>query len=370
MKELLFYYPQHFNRTQAGTNPFFDAMLEACDRAGINYDLLEEPDGGTNKPRNPKAQKADSFYWTVIIIRKLLSIAFRKKDFYWREERAARLFNLITFGRYRYRRYITISGSMYFFFANLNPEAEVYDMQHGILYKHHPTFFDLTTLRLRPQYSKPNLHFLFWGKGYEDCFTKGDEEVLKGRTHVVGYPCKSTVTTCEGCREKSILVSLQFTHDVDAEGLESMKQALWKFLEETEPLGVKVILKNHPRYNNCIALDDLMARFPHAEMSSASLGELVGQTFLHVTYYSTTAFEFAEYGIPTFFLMADKLQDFCRLFYDDFRYPLYAGQTIGEVMERLNDKSNYDADAATVRAWYDEFYSPFCEEEFLKLIGH
>lgn len=371
MKELLFYYPQHFNRSQAGTNPFFDAMLEACDKAGISYDLLEEPDRGTDKPRNPKARKADCFFWSVIAVRKVLSILFPKKDFFWREERAARLYNLLTFGRYRYRRYITISGSMYFFFAYLNPEAEVYDMQHGILCKHHQTFFDQTTFRLRRQYYRSNLHFLVWGEGYKRCFEKGEEALLAERTHVVGYPCRSAVSSGaprDGYSQKSILVSLQFTNDYDAAGLKVMKQSLWRFLEEVEPLGHKVVLKNHPRYNNCIALDDLLARFPFVEMTSGSLGELVGKTSLHVTYYSTTAFEFAEYGVPSFFIVDENDRAKSRLFYDDFCYPLYDGMTITEVLARLNDKSSYELDSATVRAWYDKFYTPFDEAAFLKLI--
>ncbi|MBR7028670.1 MAG: hypothetical protein IKI05_04615, partial [Bacteroidaceae bacterium] len=42
--QVLFYYPQHFNRSAAGTNPFFDPLLQTCEEAGISYKLLEEPD--------------------------------------------------------------------------------------------------------------------------------------------------------------------------------------------------------------------------------------------------------------------------------------------------------------------------------------
>ena len=54
---VLFYYPQHFNRTDQGTNPFFDKLLETCDRHGVAYRLYEEPDRATDKPRNTKASK-------------------------------------------------------------------------------------------------------------------------------------------------------------------------------------------------------------------------------------------------------------------------------------------------------------------------
>ena len=142
MKKLLFYYPQHFNRSKNGTNPFFDRMLDICDREGIDYDILEEPDGETDKPRNVKASKADAFFWIVTAIRKIMATLFPNQDFYKREKKVAAVINLISAGRYRYEKYITISGSMYHLFASLNPNATVYDMQHGVLFKHHPTFFD------------------------------------------------------------------------------------------------------------------------------------------------------------------------------------------------------------------------------------
>ncbi len=70
MKNLLFYYPQHFNRSDEYSNPFFDRMLDICDRHGISYDLIEEPDPATDKHRNPRARKGDVFFWTVTVIRK------------------------------------------------------------------------------------------------------------------------------------------------------------------------------------------------------------------------------------------------------------------------------------------------------------
>lgn len=41
--QVIFYYPMHFNRSKNATNPYFDPILEACEREGITYLLLEEP---------------------------------------------------------------------------------------------------------------------------------------------------------------------------------------------------------------------------------------------------------------------------------------------------------------------------------------
>jgi len=365
MKNLLFYYPQHFNRSEEGTNPFFDKLLEICDRNNICYDLMEEPDRETNKPRNSSAKKGDIFFWTVTVIRKILSKTFSSKDFYVREKVTARLLNLITFGHYKYRRYITISGSMYHLFANLNPRAKVYDLQHGILYKQHPTFFK--DRHLRPQFFKANLHFLFWGNGYERTFVKGDEEILAGRTHIVGYPIPTAQQVNLQNEDHTIIVSLQFTHDIDEDGLKQDKQILADFLASTESSGYKVLLKHHPRFNNAIYIDDLLSRYTHAELTNQPLDELVSKVRLHVTYFSTTAFEYAQQGIPTYFLPSQG-RELYELFYTEYNYPLYQGMEIGAVLTRLEDKEAYAADSATVYDWYERFYSPLDEKLFLELI--
>lgn len=370
MKNLLFYYPQHFNRTAQASNPFFDKMLAICDKYYIPYDILEEPDGSTNKPRNPKAHKADVFFWTVTVIRKICSTFLPKKNFYERERITAKIFNFFTFGRFRYKKYITISGSMYHLFANLNMDAAVYDMQHGVLYKHHPTFFDPVTGRLREHFYASNLHMIFWGEGFFRCFVRGEEEHMRGKAHVLGYPVELVVdkSMIDNSSKKEILVSMQFTHSVSCEELNRMKHTLSCFLEQTAVLPVNVLLKHHPRYNNSIDIDDLLERFENVSLTDASFEELLDRVLLHVTYFSTTAFEFARFGIPTFFMSYEDKTLEQTLFYDEYRYPLYLNSTIKEVISRLGNPDNFKVDSEVVKRWYSKFYSPFDENAFLNLI--
>ncbi len=372
MRNILFYYPQHFNRSEGGTNPFFDKLLNVCDLHGISYDLLEEPDSGTDKPRNNRAIKADSFFWTVTAVRKILKILLPRMSFFDREKYVALVVNAVTFGKYRYRNYITISGSMFHMFANLNHKAKVFDMQHGILYKEHPTFFEKQ--RLRPQFFRRNLHFLFWGKGYEENFVRGDEAVLAGRTHIVGYPVivdgryNHSEGPVDNSSKRSVVVSLQFTNSLHAQGLEDMKYALARILDKITKLPVKVLLKHHPRYNNCIGIDDLLQKHRNVELTDLPLGDLLDKTLLHITFNSTTAFEFAQFGIPTYFIPCDGIPATGSLFYNEYGYPLYASDSITDIFARLTSPEGYRTDSDIVYRWYQRFYSPFDEAEFLKLI--
>lgn len=374
MKKALFYYPQHFNRTSKGTNPFFDKMLDICDKRGIPYDLYEEPDGATDKPRNPLARKADAFFWMTTIIRTIVRWFTPGKTFFDREKYVANAINILTWGYFRRPVYITISGSMYHLFSYLNPNAQVYDMQHGVIGKFHPTFFDSQTGRLREQFYRKNLNLIFWGEGYANCFVKGEVDILKGRTQILGYPVENKIKDISSddiekkLKNKIVVVSMQLTHSVDNTELENMKAILDKFLAEATTLPVKIYLKHHPRYNNCISIDDLLIKYPGVTLTNEPLSELTEASFLHVTHFSTTAFEFAQAGIPTFFLPYENKSQAQTLFYDEYKYPLYLGMSIGSVIERLSDKKKYVEDSSTITEWYNQFYSPFDEVGFLKII--
>lgn len=366
--KVMFYYPQHFNRTAQGTNPFFDRMLETCDKNGIYYQLIEEPDWGTDKPRNPKAIKGDALFVLITIVRKIVTNCVGR-DLMRREKIAAGIVNVLTFGRFRREKYITISGSMLNMFVYMNKRATVYDMQHGILYKQHPTFFDEQE-RLRPYIAaEPRWHWLMWGKGYEECFCRGDEAMLIGRTHVVGYPIVSGAGIGQNFEGKNVLFSLQFTHDFTEEELERQKVKCEETLRQLNGKGVKVLLKHHPRFNNAINIDDWNERFLFCEFTKKSMAELLPEVMLQITLNSTTSFEYAEYGIPSFFFDADnELGQRGDLFYREYRYPLYKDASLGEVVERLQDGGLRKQYAEVLRRWYREFYDEFNEEEFLRVI--
>ena len=367
-RKVLFYYPQHFNRTAQGTNPFFDRLLETCNKYGISYHLIEEPDWGTDKPRNANALKGDAFFVLVTVIRKVVNM-FYHGDIWNNEKKVAVLINILTLGRLKYEKYITISGSMLHLFAAINDKGNVYDMQHGVLYKQQPTFFDEHE-RLRSQYYWHNLHWLFWGKGYERCFTRREEHLFKGRTHVTGYPIVSRANADKAASaDKAVLLSLQFTRDADLLELEKQKALFEQALEYLNGMGVRVLLKHHPRYNDAISIDDWFSKYDFVELTSLSMQELMPKVMLQVTVHSTTSFEYAEVGVPSFFIDPQGQLPQGTLFYSEYNYPLYKGMSIRQVVERLLNEDNCKQDSATVETWYRAFYDDYNEQVFLDIIN-
>lgn len=372
-KRVLFYYPQHFNRSVNGTNPFFDPLIKICEKANIPYDIYEEPDLETDKPHNTNAKSAKCFFWTVIAIRKIIKYLMPKSSWYKREQIVAFIFNILTLGYWKYRKYVSISGSMEEFFLALNPEADVFELQHGVDYSNKISYFD--NGKLKKSYCNSRWHLMSWGEGYRRCVIRGHENDygLKDRVHVVGHPMYRENPFLKSVSRKkgkvfTILFSLQFTRDWSKEKLESYKQVVCETLRMLDGTGYKVLLKHHPRYNNCIDLTDINKQFPFVEFTQEMLSDLQPKIDLHVTLNSTTAFEFAEVGIPTYFLQNKDFPQLDSLFYKEYNYPLYVGMDILEVINRLKLSENYKEDTMVITSWYKKFYSPLDEKTFIKLL--
>lgn len=363
---VLFYYPQHFNRTAQGTNPFFDKLLETCDKYGVSYRLYEEPDGGTDKPHNPKARKADFFFWLVWFIRKIVKI-FSKEDFYHREKYVAKIVNVLTLGYFKHPVYVTISESMLHLFAYLNDDAKVYDIQHGVQYKDFRCFYNETKF-LNYHYDKSNIYFLNFGNGYRTALIDGAEEKMGHRVHVIGCPLDiRNIEVSYSKRSKKVVVALQMTDSSNAEELKYLKEQLDNLLNEFSGLEYEILLRHHPRYNDCIDISDLLQKYSFAKISNDALSDIAKSVLLHITIASTTAFDIAMYGVPSYFAGSFLTGNYLS-FYDDYSYPLYKGMSIRDVLRRLSKQELWEADSAIIRDWYSSYYEPFAEAKFISLI--
>ena len=369
--DILFYYPQHFNRSKKGTNPFYDSLLEVCDKYGITYHLLEEPDYGTDKPRNSRAIPGDFFYWMVIVLRHVVRLFSGNRDFYLNEKKVGFLMDLISFHRFRYRKVISISGSMNELFLAINPSGEVFEMQHGVVFGGKDSFFE-SDGSLHPAYQSPNFHWLFWGKGYKDSVIAGKEKDFEGRVHVCGYPLENL--NCKMCAsvessKKILLFSLQFTADWNQQMLYDQKQLLLQTLDKLQQTeGIQVVLKHHPRFNQVIDLSEISERFDFVSYTDLRIQDLAPSVLLHVTFDSTTAFEYAQLGIPTYFMRNAKFPHSDNIFYKDYCYPLYQDDSIVDAINHLKKKGVISEGTQIVQKWYKQYYSPFNKEVVLSIL--
>ena len=365
--DVILYYPQHFNRSTKGTNPYFDSIVEVCKENKVNYLIMEEPDGETSNPRDPQCMKADAFFWVVTIMRKLIRVTHKGKISVDIDAKIAHVLDTITFHKFRAKRYITISNSMINVLAELNPNGVVYDYQHGIIFNGHPGYF-VEKNKLAPSYAKSNRRIMLWGTLYRHAF---DGVLFKDELHkrirVVGYPIQVSAIDIVYQERKYIVISLQITSDGEMWYKHSTKM-LYECLEQLKQSGCKVLLKHHPRFNNEVDLNDVITKYPFVEFTSKSLVELVSLALFHITWSSTTSFEYANFGVPTYFLIDEVLPHGATIFYEQYHYPLYESMSLLEVVTRMMDRQIYKNDCKIVKEWYDSAYTPFDKQQILKIL--
>lgn len=367
-----------FLRTAGKTNPFFDPIVRVCEKNGIEWKVLLPA-----KPAKCGYDKLHIGYYTAFLN---IGVWFwRFVHLIWRQPvwkvyelygKLARLF----FGRQlKADLYITIAGNLAEQLAGLFPNARVIDIQHGVIYSGHQGYFDKDK-RLIEQYQLPSKReFWVFGQGYADCFFKNPENAkdLEGRVKIIGDVVRAGAQV-EGCRLKVeggekvgglernlVVMSLQLTDDLDQEEKAGSVKVMEEFFSEFfKKYGDKytVLFKHHPRFNNCYNLSEFYKKFPQIKESKAPWGELYPKMAMHLTFNSTSIFDCAAVGIPTFLLDLPGAKVCHRdLYRDDFGYPLY-DKNVDEILDKQEECGKISLE------WYRRCYAPFDEENCLKLL--
>ena len=375
--EVIFYYPRHFNRTGRGTNPFFDTLITTARESGLSVLVLEGGRSREEHKRNTAALPVDILLFFMYIVQRVILRGrfnrLEERDQYLGSPEAARIINALTFGKFKAPVYVTISNAMVSFFKGMNPDATIIDTQHGIIYPTHAGYFN-PDKNMRPSLLDSKLHFFVTGEGYRRCFlqTEGNRAALADRVHVIGDVAENRQTVVRQPQQgRVVLFSLQFSPDLKGTQPDSMRQKIFDFAEEFQPLADKHALtlrfKIRPNSGYPAELAGIEKRYPFVEFSAASMAEACDGVFYHVTFYSTVAFDVARWGIPTYFLTTpDILQG--AIFHAVYGYPQPQGSFAEAVEEALTDKSRYEELKKQVIRWRGEYYAPFDAEKFVSLI--
>lgn len=365
--DVIFYYPRHFNRGADGKNPYFEPLAKVCRDNGIRYIQLEEPTEDSDKPKNKESVPADFLLCSIILIRKFFRSVLKFP--YLKQERyTAFLMNILTLGKLKVKCYITISGSMEHFFALLNKNGKVYDYQHGIIYSWHWGYFEKNG-KLRPEHMLNNLNFLLYGEGFLKSFTINNPYDITKRIHITGYPIYTNNIHTVNSNRNKILFSLQYTDDGIDEELLAFSELFSKALQELKNFDGEILFKHHPRYNNSYDISSIVSKNKNIKETYQSIDKLHDSLLLHITFYSTTAFEYAAYGVPTYFLFSEKLDTGKRVFYDEYEYPLYRNMDLSEVINQLSQSQCFLNNSIIIKEWYNRFYKVFDKELFLRVIN-
>lgn len=341
--DVVFYYPQHFNRGVKGENLFFEPLYKACKNNDISYLIFEEVDSISDKPRNKNTIPFDFVFFLITVLRKLKQTEFS----------IGKILSKTFLRGLKFNNYIVLSQSMLEVFRGVNKDANLFDLQHGIIHSEKENYIENNIVSDR--IFKNKIQLLLSGSGFYNLLNNADKSsYFKENNHVIGFSKMKNEILHESSN-KNILVTLQFTSDHSDIQNKKILTELDEFISTN--LEYTFFLKNHPRFNNEIDLKILTAK-GNTKQAPFQLTDCFQLCSIHLTAYSTTSFECASVGIPTLFL--SSLQNDFNMFSTDFFYPLKNN------LKYIED--NYSECSELVKKWESVFYSEFDEKKFISLL--
>ena len=366
--DIIFYYPQHFNRNKKGKNPFFEPLINICKSSNIRYLVIEEPDNKTIFPRNKEAIKFDIYFYTILILRKIIPLSlFTSAE--KKEQWIGSFMRKITFLKFNAKTILTLSNSMGGVWRGYNTKARIIDYQHGIIDKNQTGFFNKGNV---PSHIiENNKEVAVWGKGFYEVF-KQNKMYYKKRIHLLGYSQLVQNQETNIKYENKIIFSLQFVPELNANLKQEMLVEIQKTLAELNTLSDEkkpnILLMNHPRNNNMEDLTDLIKKFKFVSILSNNEVSSKQNYLLHVTFYSTTTFEMAMRGIPTYFLSSKNILH-NKIFLKDYNYPIRQKTSLKKLLSLYQDnKEIRTSHAYLVKKWSNYYFQPLNKNVFLKLL--
>lgn len=363
--EIIFYYPQHFNRSKLGDNDFLRPLIDSCGKNAIPYLIFEEP-ANTNFPRNHNAIKFDLIYFVTIVLRKLIGLK-KYQNFEEREWKISSLIKSVFFRNFKPKVVITMSNSMLGFFRGWGKDIAIYDYQHGIIYATHPGY--MVNLQPSAHIQCNNSKVLVYGNGFKNLLINQHSDYFVNHAKVIGAD-----TNYQNIHQKfngKILITLPIATFGEITAVqEVLLMQLNNIFKNNQDFyltnNIQFYLKHHPRFDGSVDVDSILF-YSFVHVIDKPLFNCFEECSLHLTYNSTTTFDAAIVGIPTLFLgnLETNL-----LFNKDFQYPDFElNLKIQESLERLLiEMQYYSVQATEAQNWVKSFYEPFNEGEFLKLI--
>ena len=349
--DIIFYYPQHFNRGKNGVNEFFEHYYKLCKKNKLSFLILDEP--YPNSKENKMVVPFDFVYYVILLLRKL----FKHKNFIEKDKYIGVLLSKTIFKNIQYNNFIVLSKSMLSVFSGINPSSRIFDNQHGIIYSNKSDY--VIKNKVSKHLVENKVRLLLFGNAYKRILIEEDDSnFMENYCKVIGKPQKREINKQLKFNNR-VLITLQFTHDHSDDENKVLKEKLTSFITSSSAnTKIDFYLKHHPRFNNEVDLTDLFA-LKNVNLAPEDIEECFNLCSLHVTAYSTSTFEAARLGIPTIFINPFKSHNY---FERDFSYPLNLR------ISDLEDDKVFSTSSKKIIKWASAYYESFNANTFLKLI--
>lgn len=335
-------------------------MIDTCRDNHLSYLIIEEPDYHLKLPRNKRAVKFDFFYLIISVLRKLYS---NVSCVYEKDRKIGSILSFLFLGKNKVKNIITISQSMQSLFSVVYPKANLYDYQHGIISKVYDGYCQED--KIASTILDNNVKLLLHGYSVkENLMNCNGGDYFEKNSIVIGAPYIEYASPRKSF-DGNILFSLQFSNSHSKEINQILYKKTISFLDKINRdfPNIKIYLKHHPRFNNCINISALY-NYSFVFESPSNVSDCFKLCSLHITEYSTMVFDGITFGVPTLFTSFYNNFD---LFKKEYKFP-FSDLNLIDGLTKLSDDNFYIEVYNNQLTATDKFYQPFDENLFLKTI--
>lgn len=202
------------------------------------------------------------------------------------------------------------------------------------------------------------------GTAFQNILKQADPLYYPHHTQVIGVPVKQSGQT-HNTFNNNVLVTLQFTAGDYVDFQELFYKYLADLFERHRQFflenQITLYLKNHPRYDGTPDISPFF-NYPFVKTINLANDECYKLCSVNLTYHSTTLFEAAQHGIPTY-IINDALSN--NIYYDEFDYPVANKIGFTDFLLELMQEKIYQKFSAAVINWNQQYYMPLDTEKFI-----
>lgn len=356
--DVFFYYPQHFSY-QSKYPIFLSPLIESIENNGLCSIVIEEPNIDNKNKRSKDVIPFDFIWFLVIVFRKF----YKGKNYNKIDVKIGKLLSNFFGIKRDVKNIITISQSFQSIFKGMFPKANLYDYQHGLISSKYYGYINGNSVAEHILKNQSNV--LLYGQGFRNKLLSLDGgEYFEEHSFVIGSIYKD-YTKPKVTFNGNILYTLQFTKSHSKEFNDLLLDKTIECFDKikSNKLDIVLYLKEHPRFENCLATD-ILYEYDFVKYAPQNLDDCFELCSLHMTEYSSVLFDSLRAGIPTVLTAFTKEMD---IYENEYNFPSDE-MSIIEKFKQIQDDSFYKNMIIKQIKWSKELYEPFNEKYFIEVI--
>ena len=356
--DVLLYFPQHFSN-HSETPFFLNPLIKSLENNRQSILIVEEPNINIKNKRSKAAIPFDFIWFLVIILRKF----YKGKNYSDIDVKIGKLLSNFLGIEKNIKNIITVSQSFQSIFKGMFPNAILYDYQHGIISSKYYGYIDGNSVAEHILNNQSNV--LLYGKEFKKKLLLLDKgKYFEKHSFVIGSFYRD-YNKPRKFFNGNILFTLQFTksHSKELNNL-LLEKTIYLFDKiKSNKLDIVLYLKEHPRFEECIATD-ILYNYDFVRHAKDNLNNCFELCSLHITEYSSVIFDSIRAGIPTVLTaFCDELD----IFVKEYHFPSNKMSIIEKIKEIQNDNF-YKKMINKQLKWSKNLYEPFNEKYVIEVI--